>query len=704
MRHILLGTLLLLTAAGLLTSSAFAQSYVNVTFNVNTCTITDTLNPTSPVNITGGGTGHSDSVLTGWAAGRQLTNVGGDYWNLTLGCYPGDTLHYKIRLGSSGWEENTDDFLHTNNHDFIVPATDTVLPLNFWNNGHFAAGKNPPSYTTPWSAVSDSFMNVYFRVDMQGYAQQATFNPAVDTPGVRGGIRSVDGYDDANTVPPDYAWGTTFFLTKETDPTNGGPYNVASGWFYSGRIRIPKDSITLNPGRFNGLGFKFIINSDWGRSDANNRFIPLPMGLKDTTIQYKYFNNAYPAARVNQDTVIVNYVVNLTKAINSGGYTPGDTLLAYSGYFTTTKDAGATGKRLLQQFGPLYALTDTVVTSRGKTLDYQYYHMKNGTQVRENYYNFFYDGPTPSEAEKRQVIVPATGSLSIWDTSSSIAQARRQPDFPNARLLSQNVWVRWEVDVRPAYYQLFAGDTLTAIQGTRTVRDPDSIKVWGVEINGPATGGWGAGNTGQWGLNIANDSTRWLWDDGTHGDRIAGDSIWTRWILYSPDSVSVFSKGQVGQTYKFGIGGSDNEGGTGGFGNNHLDNIVDLNPTFVMEPQWGSINPAFYNAWNFDLRRPAVLGHVGSVPGIAKVFKLEQNYPNPFNPSTKIQFQIPAQSNVTMKVFNIVGQEVTTLVNENLKAGVHVVTFDASKLATGVYFYRIEAGNFVSVKKMVLLK
>jgi hypothetical protein len=90
-------------------------------------------------------------------------------------------------------------------------------------------------------------------------------------------------------------------------------------------------------------------------------------------------------------------------------------------------------------------------------------------------------------------------------------------------------------------------------------------------------------------------------------------------------------------------------------------------------------------------------------------FALEQNYPNPFNPSTKINFQLKVDSKVSLKVFDILGQEVATLVNTNLVAGAHNVNFDASALNSGVYLYRIEAtgidgSNFVDVKKMILTK
>ncbi len=89
---------------------------------------------------------------------------------------------------------------------------------------------------------------------------------------------------------------------------------------------------------------------------------------------------------------------------------------------------------------------------------------------------------------------------------------------------------------------------------------------------------------------------------------------------------------------------------------------------------------------------------------VASTFSLSQNYPNPFNPTTQIQFSLPAQSTVELKVFNVLGQEVATLIHGSLAAGLHTVNFDARNLASGLYIYRLSAGNFTSVKKMMLLK
>ena len=85
-------------------------------------------------------------------------------------------------------------------------------------------------------------------------------------------------------------------------------------------------------------------------------------------------------------------------------------------------------------------------------------------------------------------------------------------------------------------------------------------------------------------------------------------------------------------------------------------------------------------------------------------FELLQNYPNPFNPTTKISWQSPVNSRQTLKVFDILGNEVATLVDEEMEAGYHSVDFSASELPSGVYFYRIQAGSFVETRKMMLLR
>ena len=81
-----------------------------------------------------------------------------------------------------------------------------------------------------------------------------------------------------------------------------------------------------------------------------------------------------------------------------------------------------------------------------------------------------------------------------------------------------------------------------------------------------------------------------------------------------------------------------------------------------------------------------------------------QNFPNPFNPSTTINYQIPKDGMVTIKIYDILGREIRTLVNEYKPAGRYNITFNASNLASGVYIYQLKSGSFVASKKLVLMK
>lgn len=110
------------------------------------------------------------------------------------------------------------------------------------------------------------------------------------------------------------------------------------------------------------------------------------------------------------------------------------------------------------------------------------------------------------------------------------------------------------------------------------------------------------------------------------------------------------------------------------------------------KPDMGSIESPF--TLSIKTNENEILGH----------FILYHNYPNPFNPSTKIKYSIPQTSNVVIKVFDILGNEIATLVNKEKSAGTFDVEFNASGLPSGIYFYRLQAGRYVETRKMVLLK
>jgi hypothetical protein len=116
-------------------------------------------------------------------------------------------------------------------------------------------------------------------------------------------------------------------------------------------------------------------------------------------------------------------------------------------------------------------------------------------------------------------------------------------------------------------------------------------------------------------------------------------------------------------------------------------------------------NTAFVSGYNGTVYKLNVLSGTGIDNEISlSEYSLSQNYPNPFNPVTTIEFSIPKQEFVSLKVYNILGEEISTLVNSSMQTGKYSVYFDGSKLPSGMYFYKLTAGNYSSVKKMMLIK
>ena len=116
-------------------------------------------------------------------------------------------------------------------------------------------------------------------------------------------------------------------------------------------------------------------------------------------------------------------------------------------------------------------------------------------------------------------------------------------------------------------------------------------------------------------------------------------------------------------------------------------------------------NSSYSNQIGFWHQVGGLVTHVEKISNILPVkFQLEQNYPNPFNSTTTIRFTLPKSSHVTLKLFDMMGREVASLVDETLPAGDYKVDFDAKGLASRIYFYRIQAEGFVQTRKLTLLK
>jgi hypothetical protein len=125
-------------------------------------------------------------------------------------------------------------------------------------------------------------------------------------------------------------------------------------------------------------------------------------------------------------------------------------------------------------------------------------------------------------------------------------------------------------------------------------------------------------------------------------------------------------------------------------GTDNINSITELKNYAAQIQQW------YDNDFVTDVKETII-----SIP---TEFLLSQNYPNPFNSSCAIKYSIPKSSQVTIKIFNTIGQELATLVNEEKPIGTYEVNWNAANLPSGVYFYRIQAGSFTETKKMMVLK
>ena len=351
-------------------------------------------------------------------------------------------------------------------------------------------------------------------------------------------------------------------------------------------------SIFLEPGV--QYQYKFINGNDWGGVEQTDRSIIIPP-VSGMYVNEVCFNLSEDCPDFTTSVNQLTFKTNVSNAIIDNGFSLGDTLVVRWGYGETQPFEKEDTLQLMP-FSYNYKVdVDSVLISEEDGLYYQYYKILNGQNYREIFFNFQYLGDDVVLAERRYFPLDSLNSYSeimIEDNLDSNVDPRRMPVFLNTDPIGEEIEVTWTIDMRPAYYQILAGDTLVDIQGTYDVYDVDSLYTWGVWMNGPASSPANGQTWTQWGLTLQGTTAKKMWDDGTHGDAVAGDHIYTLMLNYDADA-------QVGQECKFGIKGGDNESS---YGLNHYENINVADPNIHV--YWGSINPLFYNAWDFDLNEP----------------------------------------------------------------------------------------------------
>lgn len=493
-------------------------------------------------------------------------------------------------------------------------------------------------------------ISVTFRVNMAVQVKKGAFHIGTDNVVVRGSFQAAAG-------DPGGDWqGSYFTMTKGANDTI---YSVTATF----------------PGSEYGKSFKykFVINSD-GWESASDR--PFTLNSANITLPVVFFSNETVYIPVVKNTVLFQADMSSYLGTGPGKFDPSkDSLVVmglsnWGGYAVTSVE----GNRTLAPSISDPTIYQALLTFRGPVGDstawkfkaYPDDHFGNGGgyELGDNrFYHFIADSVNPN------VLNPVVPQLIIF-----------------AGYLANSVNVLFQVDMSNAvdYH-------------SKATIDPAAITFVGLKGGIKPIGNWG----GDWVFADTVDAPTYvdtirtlkiLNDQGINGDKVAGDHIWSL--------LKTMPAGTPAGTFEFkyamGYPGVETQNN----GSTYLDNEMGFGVNHSLMLQDG---PTIEILHKFGIQAPvtSVETENSLTPN---TFLLSQNYPNPFNPSTTIKYSVPSAQFVTLKVYNLLGQEVATLLNEEQNAGNYIAKFDASSLSSGIYFYTLKAGNFTDTKKMILMK
>ncbi|MBN1155195.1 T9SS type A sorting domain-containing protein [candidate division KSB1 bacterium] len=692
------------------------SDYIHVTFNCNACTWPDTLNEHGIIQLRGTviteqGREHDDATsdtlspgtILHWDAHStiSLINLDGDYWTGTFAIPQGLKLAYKFYVNAAHKTVRPDDSWEMQSLEVDLKSDeaslrglrlldlsscsspDTILPIQFLNGD-----PNEPliQYQQPFTSHLNQ-IDLIFRVNMAGFDD---FDPLHHTVGIRG------YYIDAPYLPDDFNWDKTYPLTAE-------PASRNENLFYKGHIHIPQSL------RDYSLLLKVVMS--YTGHDPTEPWYLMPyvstvdymidIPENDSTIHWKWFDNRCLVSAPFADTFIISVNADLNSAIENHGFDIGDSLWIRFGYYNSASRSDLTPLQRMEN-STIFSVTDTIYANLGTPLYYQYFRQQNGLLYGESYYNF-YDTMHP---ESRSVLLNGE-QIDINDVQHELISPHRTPCFLNHDLISgDSMTVLVQCDIRPAIYQLLKGDTLCDSGNRSKIVSPIEIFDRGVVINGPICGV--ELSPSSWDTQLVNSFYHRMYDDGSHFDSVANDSIFTTYFTIYSDSL--YRKhgppNRIGHKFKFGIAGLDNESHLNRM---HVANLdVDSNPS-VLRCQFGSIDPLRFDAWDYDHGSPIYTDIRDSYFERRTRHYLFQNYPNPVNSFTSIAYELTSTSHVSLKIYNLVGQEVKTLVDEEKFPGQYAEKWNGKDLfeksvTSGIYLYRLKTNQCTSIKKMLVIK
>jgi hypothetical protein len=553
------------------------------------------------------------------------------------------TLHYKFyfkHLGADNWEGNF--ATPSSNREMNITAA-TVLPVVFFNDEAMPSG---------------AAAKVIFKVDMKLPLRQNTM--ALDS-----GKVYVAG--DIN------GWSTS--KTRLTGPGSDSVYTVEIDTIKSATL----------------IHYKYLFTNDSGKNLTWEGSFSTPSSnreawIVDGTQTYSnFFDDKDPNIKLGNGTI--NFQVDMSVFVGLGFFDAAhDTLLLRSS-FDSWGDADVKHPSLMNQ-DPLnptsYFNTMTFTGEPVSNPEFYKFRMAKHVQAGAFTGDKQYERPYSTGGGNRTINF--AGTPSQFTSPATFYFNDLYPTFtvPSGTTVTAN----FAVDMTNALDPLQVSPPFNP--ATDTVYLKCSQAAFGQQMGG--TGGW------------LEDGDRSLMLTHSTGN------IWTGSIQIKGPGINgfmyLYEFAQKSSTGPW-VLNSENSA-LGGSWSYRVRYMPMSSPNHFVQPYTAVVDHFTKDVTKatteYELWPQGLTGVTKITSGIPVQYTLDQNYPNPFNPTTKIKFQIPTDGVVRLKVFNILGQEVASLVNEQLKAGSYSVDFNASKVSSGVYIYRIEAGTFSSVKKMMLLK
>ncbi|MFO8029944.1 MAG: DUF4623 domain-containing protein [Cyclonatronaceae bacterium] len=686
---------------------SLALDAVPVVLNFNAATVPDTLKAGDMVQVRGAVADHDweNELYLGqairWNAESTILaeNIGGDYWTATIMMLPGDDLEYKYWTGFSldpeeatangGWESS-------DNRILSVPAEQTepiVLDLTFYNQVQVFEEK------------ADS-VGIHFRVNVGAQVQLGQFNP--DNEEHQVGVR---GTPAVFGNPED--WGTTAHYLELEDRMEDTD-NV----FYSGVLYVNEDTLADN----SDFIYKFVTEiPEVGWEDDPNREASFT-AIADTTLQYAFFNRERPTTEdVDLIETDVQFAVNVNILTNLGIFDDDLDGVELRGNFNGWSGGDElTFNPTLDRYQLTRSYSGDNLVAVGQRYAYKYFILWDESREDEESPNYVPNLDLGAGWEE-----PGTtgGSDRVYFIEDEPVQ-RTYPedpgfvyynDLPGAAVILQD-FIEGTPETYPITIRIDMSRAASVPDAEEQfVPGQDSVFIAFEEQIFALTQGFGTGP------EHVEDASNIVRNENYLLEDTNDDGIYE--ITIDAQLPSVNSLGFVIGYGQPNVGEGEILWNGGGFGSGRRyyqfitpTKVEDFDGVLVSswpaEPELAVLDWLGGEAFDDDLLTVETSPDYAALATSADeggaqtpvAYSLDQNYPNPFNPTTTIRFTIPESQDVRLDVYNVLGQRVATLVNTQMNAGTHTVPFDATRLASGMYIYRLQAGEFVQQRKMMLVK